>query len=212
MSWDKRARGRHKRGYHHGNLRETMIAAALELIATKGIGGVTLAEVARMAGVSPAAPYRHFPDRANLLAAVAREGFVEFTKALEEGWQRGTGTPLETLQRVGHVYLDFARQKPALYAAMFESGVAPSSDADLSRESHNAFSILKDACTDVHATLPEDRRAPALMMAYHIWAMSHGIASLFGRGDAASHSTPVSAEELLEAGVLIYLDGLGLRN
>lgn len=210
MSWNKK--GRHeKRGYHHGNLRETLVAAALELIATKGISGVTLAEVARMAGVSPAAPYRHFPDRANLMAAVAREGFVEFAKALEKAWQRGMGTPLECLQRIGHAYLGFARQKPALYAAMFESGVAPSSDADLSRESARAFNILKDACADLHATLPEDRRAPTLMMAYHIWALSHGIASLFGRGDAASHATPVSAEELLEAGVLIYLDGLGMR-
>lgn len=211
MNWDRQEKRHGKRGYHHGNLRETLIAAALELIATKGPAGVTLAEAARMAGVSAAAPYRHFADRTNLMAAVAREGFVAFAAALQASWQRGTGTPLEALQRIGTAYLTFAREKPALYAAMFESGVAPSSDPELSRESTIAFTILKDACTDLHATLPADTRAPALMMAYHIWAMSHGIASLFGRGDAASHATPVSAEELLEAGVLIYLDGLGLR-
>jgi len=57
---------------------------------------------------------------------------------------------------------------------------------------------------------PAKSRPPVLMMALHIWALSHGIASLFGRGDAARRSLPMSAEELLEAGVLLYLRGLGL--
>ena len=73
MSWTKR--GRERRGYHHGNLREALVAAALELIAEKGPAGFTFAEAARAAGVSPAAPYRHFRDREALLADIARRGF-----------------------------------------------------------------------------------------------------------------------------------------
>jgi AcrR family transcriptional regulator len=78
MSWYKHGE---RRGYHHGNLRETLVKAALELIGDKGIGGVTFAEAARWAGVSPVVPYRHFRDREALLAEVARQGFEQFSPA-----------------------------------------------------------------------------------------------------------------------------------
>ena len=58
--------------------------------------------------------------------------------------------------------------------------------------------------------MPAKQRPPVMMMALHVWAMSHGIASLFGRGDAASRRLPMTPEELLEAGMLLYLRGLGL--
>src|SRR5690554_1547560 len=74
--------GRGRRGYHHGNLREALVAAALRLIAEKGPWGVTFAEAARAAGVSPAAPYRHFRDRDALLADVARRGYELFEEHL----------------------------------------------------------------------------------------------------------------------------------
>jgi len=211
MAWSKSRRDHHKRGYHHGNLREALVAEAIRILSEKGLDGVTLAEAARMAGVSPAAPYRHFSDRSSLMAAVAREGFERFADHLSAAWDRGNGTPLEALNRIGRAYLDFAKKESALYAAMFESGVAHSSDPELSREANRAFYILKDACSDLHETLPENRRAPALMIALHVWSMAHGIASLFGRGDNAGRAIPVSPEELLEAGVLIYFDGLGIE-
>jgi AcrR family transcriptional regulator len=72
MSWSKDGSDGGRRGYHHGNLREALIRAALELIAEKGPGGLTFAEAARAAGVSSAAPYRHFRDRDALMADVAR--------------------------------------------------------------------------------------------------------------------------------------------
>ncbi|MDP2331873.1 MAG: helix-turn-helix domain-containing protein, partial [Reyranella sp.] len=85
MSWKKRA----ERAYHHGNLREALIQAARELIKEKGPGGFTFADAARSAGVSPAAPYRHFRDREALLADVAREGFQRFEAMLTTGWNGG---------------------------------------------------------------------------------------------------------------------------
>ena len=74
-----------------------------------------------------------------------------------------------------------------------------------------AFAMLRQASEAVIATLPAENRAPALMVGLHIWSLAHGIASLFARGDAARRRLPMSPEELLEAGVLVYLRGLGVR-
>ena len=84
MSWSKDREGTGRRGYHHGNLREALIRAALSLIAEKGPSGFTFAEAARSAGVSPAAPYRHFRDRDELMADVARRGFELFETGLSK--------------------------------------------------------------------------------------------------------------------------------
>src|SRR6201994_5050959 len=92
MSWRKEE-SRAERGYHHGNLKEALLQAALGLIAEKGPAGFTFADAARSAGVSPAAPYRHFRDREALLADVAREGFGRFEAMLATGW--GHGKPHE---------------------------------------------------------------------------------------------------------------------
>jgi len=73
-----------------------------------------------------------------------------------------------------------------------------------------AFAILRGAAEALVARMPAGKRPPALMVALHVWALSHGIASLFGRGDAGRRKLPMSAEELLEAGVLVYLRGLGI--
>src|SRR5262250_249661 len=101
MSW---SRGEHtfgRRGYHHGNLREALVRAALELIAEKGPAGFTFADAARWAGVSSAAPYRHFRDRQALLADVARRGFELFEAALNRGWDQGRPDPLTAYQNLG---------------------------------------------------------------------------------------------------------------
>jgi hypothetical protein len=73
-----------------------------------------------------------------------------------------------------------------------------------------AFAVLRNACEILVAVLPASKRPPALMMALHVWAMSHGIASLFARGESSQRKLPMSAEDLLEAQLLIYLKGLGL--
>ena len=212
MSWSRQGGpgGRSgPRGYHHGNLKETLIRAALELIAKKGPAGFTFAEAARWAGVSPAAPYRHFRDRDELLADVARRGFEQFERGLAQAWDGGRPDAFTAFDRVGKAYLRFARSEPAYYSAMFESGIAPGSSPDLQAAGERAFGVLKNATEQVIATMPLKTRPPVLMMALHVWALAHGIATLFGRGDAASRPLPMAAEELLEAGVLVYLQGLG---
>jgi AcrR family transcriptional regulator len=209
MSWSRHGRSG-RRGYHHGNLREALIGAALDLISQKGPAGFTFAEAARQAGVSPAAPYRHFRDRDALMADVARQGFERFAQRLAAAWNDGCPSPLAALERLGHAYLGFAREEPAYFSAMFESGVPVATHRDLQEASDRAFAVLRGASEAVVAALPPAKRPPALMMALHIWSLSHGIASLFARGDAARRSMPISPEELLEAATLVYLQGLGI--
>jgi AcrR family transcriptional regulator len=209
MSWSKHEKDS-PRGYHHGNLKEALLRAALELIAQKGPAGFTFAEAARWAGVSPAAPYRHFRDRDELMASVALRGFEQFEAALKRAWNDGKPDVFAALDRVGKAYLDFARAQPAYYSAMFEAGVSPSASPELRDASERAFAVLRGAAEKLCAQMPPLGRPPALMVALHIWAMSHGVASLFGRGDAARRALPMSPEELLEANVLIYLRGLGV--
>ena len=206
MSWSKRG----ERGYHHGDLKEALMRAALELIAEKGPFGFTFADAARWAGVSPAAPYRHFSDRDELMADVAKRGFELFEQALSKAWDEGKPEPIAAFERIGKAYLAFARKEPAYYSAMFEAGVPLNKNAELRAAGDRAFAVLRTAAEQIAARASDGKRPPAAMMALHVWALSHGIASLFARGDDARRSLPMSPEELLEAGVLVYLQGLGL--
>jgi AcrR family transcriptional regulator len=181
----------------------------LQLIAEKGPAGFTFAEAARFAGVSPAAPYRHFRDRDELLADVARRGFELFATALEQAWDGGRPEPSVAFERLGKAYLAFARTEPAYYSAMFEAGIPLEGSPELTAAGDRAFAVIRSASEKMIERIPAGRRPPGLMMALHIWSMSHGIASLFGRGDAGRRKLPMTAEELLEAGVLVYLRGLG---
>jgi AcrR family transcriptional regulator len=209
MSWHKHGRGG-RRSYHHGNLREALVDAALDLIAEKGPAGFTFAEAARQAGVSPAAPYRHFRDRDALMADVARRGFERFEKELAAAWDEGRPNLRQAFERVGKAYLGFARNEPAYFSAMFESGLSVSEHRELQEAGDRAFVVLRGACEALVAAMPVAKRPPALMMALHIWSLSHGIASLFARGDAARRKLPMAPEELLEAATLIYFEGLGV--
>ncbi|CAH1650157.1 TetR family transcriptional regulator [Hyphomicrobiales bacterium] len=206
MSWSKKDG---PRGYHHGNLREALMQAALDLINEKGTAGATFAEAARRAGVSPAAPYRHFRDRDELLAAVAASGFAQFAEALQTAWNQGHPHPAQAFERMGKAYLAFARDNPALYVAMFESGLPADASAELQQAAERAFGVLRSGAEALVAAMPSPGRPPALMVALHIWSMAHGVASLFGRADAARRKVPMAPEDLLEAGFLIYLKGLG---
>ena len=98
------------RGYHHGNLKEALVRAALELIAEKGPAGFTFADAARWAGVSPAAPYRHFRDRDELLADVARRGFEQFTATLAEAWDDGNPDAMTAFDRARPGLSDFRQR------------------------------------------------------------------------------------------------------
>ena len=197
-----------KRGYHHGNLRQALIEAALTLIEEKGPTGFTLSEAAKQAGVTPAAVYRHFKGREDLIAGAALEGYKIFGDLMDYASQKNL-TGLNAFESTGRAYLAFARRHPGHYIAMFESSVSINSSPDLAHAAQYALGQLEDAATRLTNHMPADKRPPASMVAAHIWAMSHGVVELFARGSPGTQS-PFPAEDLLESGIGIYLRGLGL--
>lgn len=198
-------------GYHHGNLRETLIQAALVLIAERGLAGFAIAELARAVGVSPAAPYRHFRDRNAVVAEVARRGFEQLAAELEAARGAKGADPVATLERCAQAHLTFARREPAVYAAMFEAGSPAKGHPDVLRARNEAFAVVRHAAQTACDQSRAPRQPPALMVALHVWALAHGIADLFvGHDDEGQGLIPMAPEELLEAGLLVYLRSLGL--
>lgn len=198
-----------KRGYHHGNLRQALVDGALILIEGRGPNGFTLSEAAKKAGVTPAAVYRHFEGRDELIAEVALQGYRIFADVLEYAYDGGKPSSLAAFEAVGRAYLAFARKYPGHYIAMFESGISIQRTPDLATESRRAFDVLERAAEGLAERLPEDRRPPPQMFSAHIWAMSHGVVELFARSSPGTKS-PFPPEDLLETGIGIYLRGLGL--
>ena len=133
-----------------------------------------------------------------------------FRDALKKAWNDGRPNPYVAFEAVGRAYLAFARNEPAHYSAMFEAGISTDLNPGLRQAADEAFAVLRSAAEALSAHMPPESRPPALMMSLHIWALAHGIASLFARGDAGRRKLPMPAEDLLEAAILVYLRGLGL--
>ena len=198
-----------KRGYHHGNLRQALVEAALDLITEKGPQGFTLSEAAKRADVTPAAVYRHFAGREDLIAEGARQGYEIFAALMEFAYDGGKPSALAAFEATGRAYLAFARKYPGHYQAMFESGLSLNAFPDLAAVAARARSVLETAATALSEQIPLAKRPPPSMFSAHIWAMSHGVVELFARGSPGTKS-PYPPEDLLETGIGIYLRGLGL--
>ncbi|WP_434621589.1 TetR/AcrR family transcriptional regulator [Tabrizicola sp. M-4] len=198
-----------KHGYHHGNLRQALVEAALALIAERGPSGFTLSEAAKRADVTPAAVYRHFAGRDDLIAEVARQGYDIFAALMEFAYNDGQPSALAAFEATGRAYLAFARKYPGHYMAMFESGLSFNAHPDLALVAGKARAVLEKAAEKLSEQMPADRRPPATMFSAHVWAMSHGVVELYMRG-APGAKSPFTPEDLLEAGIGIYLRGLGL--
>ncbi|WP_106744186.1 TetR/AcrR family transcriptional regulator [Yoonia maritima] len=198
-----------KRGYHHGNLRQALISGCLTLIEKRGPTGFTLSEAAREAGVTPAAVYRHFEGREDLIAAAAHQGYEMFGDAMDVAYGSGQPSALAAFEATGRAYLTFARDHPGHYIAMFESGISMNRSPELNAVATRAMGVLEKAAEELSQHIPADRRPPPQMFSAHIWALSHGVVELFARGSPGTKS-PFAPEDLLESGIGIYLRGLGL--
>ncbi|MEL6606228.1 MAG: TetR/AcrR family transcriptional regulator [Cyanobacteria bacterium J06614_10] len=165
-----------KQPYHHGDLRQALLNAALIALETKDANSLSLREVARQAGVSHTAPYRHFADKAALLSAVAEEGFIEFGQYLKDALI--AGDPAGSLQAAGTAYVRYALDHPTHFRVMFSH--FPESepvDSALYTVSKEAFQILVDiieAGQAAGAMKPGD----AYLLALGRWSMVHGLAML----------------------------------
>ena len=198
-----------KRGYHHGNLRQALNESVLTLIEVKGPTGFPLSEAAKLAGVTPAAVYRHFEGREDLIAEVALQGYEIFADLMQFAYDSGQPSALGAFEATGRAYLAFARKYPGHYIAMFESGISVNRTPELAATSARARSVLELAASDLSQHIPIEKRPPASMFSAHIWALSHGVVELFARNSPGAVS-PYAPEALREPGVVVYLRGLGL--
>lgn len=181
------------------------------MIAERGLAGFALSELARAAGVSGAAPYRHFRDRTAVIAEVARRGFEQLAADLEAARQAGRVDPIAALERCAQAHLAFAGREPPVYAAMFEASFPAGEHEDLVRARDAAFAVVRKAAQDAVGRSTAPSRPRAQMVALHVWSLTHGIANLFvSHKKGSRHPLPMSPEELLEAGLMIYLQPIGL--
>lgn len=158
------------------DLKESCFRAAREVIAERGVEGLSMRDVARKLKVSHQAPYRHFESRDHLLAEVMRQCFAEFARHLDT--RKGSRDPTRDLAAMGLSYLDFAAKKPLEYRLMFGTPwPEPARYPDLVRNATHAFDILRDALRRKHGEGP-DARARVDLDALFIWSTLHGLASI----------------------------------
>jgi AcrR family transcriptional regulator len=211
-----------ERPYHHGDLRSALLEQALLLIKERGPQGFTLREVARRAGVSHAAPYRHFADRSALLTAVAAAGSVELGVAVQgaldavAGGGRGTEKPPGARQpaedlrarflAAGFAYVRFAIDRPAHFQVMFFAQEVDKADPSMLAAKGRTFGILLDF-------IREGQRAGLVVagdpetIAIPIWAMHHGLACLASSSAFAEHG-PKALRSLIDGAHAALLDGI----
>lgn len=168
---------RRAKPYHHGHLREALLEAAIRLIAEVGPDGFTLREVARRAGVSHNAPYRHFPEQKDLLAAVAAQGFRELNQAMRDAAKHHRDS-VGRLKRAGLAYVKFALDRPEHFTVMFDVPPALKQDdpcdAEAAEQAFGTLLSLVKHCQE-EGRLPGDDTHQFALLA---WSMVHGIAKL----------------------------------
>jgi AcrR family transcriptional regulator len=178
--------------YHHGSLRVALIQASLQLIAREGIAALTLRKVAKMAGVTHAAPYAHFTDKEDLIAALKEEGFTELRKRIQQVMESGEANEREVLAKSAAAYVQFALAHPAMFQVMFrnplESG-RPETSSRFVQPGQDVFAMLESAFQRTLVKKNESKLTSLMG-----WAMIHGLVSLRIDGPL-SHIVPESEPE-----------------
>jgi AcrR family transcriptional regulator len=202
---------RARSGAAGGSLRDTLVDAAVALIARKGPQGFSLREVARRARVSEAAPYWHFADREALLAAVAERGFEELAKWMMEIWSREV-EPVERFRALGIGYVRFALAHPSYLRVMFGSEVPDKAEHPaLKAAGERTFTLLVQAITECQAVGQVRGGAPE-ELAVGAWSIVHGLAALLVDGKLKDHAaTAAEAERLAYSITDLVMLGLAPR-
>ena len=187
------------RGYHHGDLRRSLVEAATALIERRGLEGLTLRAVARRAKVSHAAPYHHFASRDQLLEAVAAAGFENLRAFVVHHLEEARVEPAAMLQEAAVGYVLFAVENPDLYRVMFGAALKDHNpSAALLQSSADAYDLIHSGiaaafCGRATGETIDDARVAVLARA--CWAMVHGVASLAIDGHLAPAATETAGEQ-----------------
>lgn len=162
--------------YHHGDLPNALRASAADLLAERGVGGFSLREVARRAGVSHAAPAHHFGDARGLLTSVAIEGFMHLGTQTEAVLAAG-GDPVVVLARIGRAYVELAVAHPGHVAVMFRDDVVNCDAPEYQEWAHRPLAALAGAVERIAA-----ERAPHLDVDLAVttcWSMMQGLVAIY---------------------------------
>jgi AcrR family transcriptional regulator len=182
--------------YHHGDLRRALLEQVLQMVAERGDASeLTLREVARRAGVSHAAPYRHFRDKEELLAALASEGFENLSRAMHDA-RLGADDPLRRFVCTGLAYLRFASEHRGYLALMHGPDVAKGRTPELQRAANDSFQVLKLLASDAGVTDEVEARRFGVL----VWSFLYGLALLSGQKQIPP-SVGASAEQLAAEGL-----------
>lgn len=196
--------------YHHGNLREAILQAALKLVESVGPRGITLRATARLAGVSQAAPYRHFAGKEALLAAVAEEGFRALTAMQRDSAARHQDDPIERFQALGRAYIAFASSHPAHFRVMFAPEVADKlAYPALAEASAETFALLVEVIAECQRARTVKEGDPK-ELALAAWSVVHGFSALVVDRQL-SEMYPARMEEMASNVTQHLFDGLALR-
>ena len=197
--------------YHHGNLRQVLLDTARELSAEVGIDGFTLRELARRAGVSHAAPYNHFKDKAALVEALSVDAFTHLAAALRVATvsQR---KPQKALEAVGLAYVRFALEHPNEFRFIFRQDLRSNAPDDpINKAGERAFAVLLETVHTCKAAGLLADRDPQLL-ALTAWSATHGLAMLLVNGPRTNLADDLPELERLARGVIQTLqDGLYAR-
>jgi AcrR family transcriptional regulator len=166
-----------KSHYHHGDLRRVLNDTALKVIAKDGVAAVSLRELALSAGVSPAAPYRHFRDKEALFSAIAGEGFRLLTQSMLAAREAVGKAAGARLAATGVAYVQFAVANPGYFKVMFSRFGKHDAPPDVSMEGANAFGVLVESIAAAQA-VGQAPKMDRMRLALTAWSCVHGLATL----------------------------------
>ncbi len=195
------------RGYHHGNLRDALILAAAALIEEQGDADFAMVDAARRAGVSSAAPYRHFKDKAALLDGVLELLFLGLAGAVREACERTPAGSTERIVTLGKAYIDYLTARPAFYQLMWgERGQQQLADPSLDPKTTGFYLLL----TSVEEWCEANQLHPksTLELATRLWAMAHGLMALSMHRHLEKFLPDADITALLQGATQSMLDGL----
>jgi AcrR family transcriptional regulator len=192
-----------KRPYHHGDLRAALMTAALSLIEEHGVKGLALSDAAHLAGVSVAAPYRHFKDKEALLAEIAGEGFTMFRDALAHASQSHPEDKGKRLVEMGVAYVDFALRHRSHFQVMWESGIAQANYPEMQQTARQVYRLLEEAANGLHPRAHPSRQQALVRAA---WSLAHGYAMLALGGELPAHGSEQSDRNLLRQSLHLLID------
>ena len=190
------------RPYHHGDLSRALVLAGRQILEKEGPAGLSLRAVARVAGVSPAAPYHHFKDKCDLMAAVASEGWHELSDAIAKA-RAEARDERHGLSEIGVAYVTFARQNPALYRLMYDSACDREEMPDHAKDDSSGYGQVRQALIAVG--VDPNNELDLRLATIASWCAAHGVAEMAGFKEFEPLKQQLGGEEAFARAVLDHL-------